>query len=68
MSHIVCWRESEEKMVCIDREEARDKAIKEYIDSKLQELLNTLIQQHEIEITLDPNTLKGAGRWRRKQQ
>jgi hypothetical protein len=64
---IVCWRESEERIVCVDKEEARDKALKEYIDSKLQEMLQMLAQQYEIEVTLDPSTLKGVGRWRKKQ-
>lgn len=64
---IVCWRESEERIVCVDKEEARDKALKEYIDSKLQEMLQILTQQYELEVTLDPTTLKGVGRWRKKQ-
>jgi len=64
---IVCWRESEERIVCVDKEEARDKALKEYIDSKLQEMLQILTQQYEVEVSLDPTTLKGVGRWKRKQ-
>jgi hypothetical protein len=30
--------------------------------------IEELVWQYEIEVSLDPSTLKGAGKWRRKQQ
>jgi len=61
MTNMVCWEE-DGKMVCWDEETYREKRIKEYIDSKLKELL----ENYEVEITIDPTTLKGVGKWRKK--
>jgi hypothetical protein len=63
MTYLVCFKEADRE-VCFEEEELREKRIKEYIDSKLKELLT----QYEIEISIDPSTLKGVGKWQRKQQ
>jgi len=30
-------------------------------------IINEITQQYEVEVTLDPQTLKGVGRWRKKR-
>jgi len=66
MSTIICF-EVEGQIVC-EREEDRarrelEERLRKYIEDKLKEL----VEQYEIEVTLDPQTLKGVGRWRKKR-
>lgn len=69
MSTVICFEEAGE--VRCEREEdmARrelEKRLKQHVEAKLAELLKTLVEQYEIEVTLDPQTLKGVGRLRKK--
>jgi hypothetical protein len=62
----VCFEERGE--IKCEREEERmarelEEKLRKYIEDKLKELT----EQYEIEVTLDPQTLKGAGRWKRKK-
>jgi hypothetical protein len=67
----VCWEEAGETR-CEREEERRarelEEKLKQHAEAKLVEMLKALVEQYEIEVTLDPSTLKGVGRWRRKQQ
>jgi len=70
LSMITCWEEAGE--IKCEREEDRrarelEERLKQHIESKLLELLSKLTQEYEIEVSLDPSTLKGVGRWKRKQ-
>ena len=70
MSMITCWEEAGE--IKCEREEDRrarelEERLKQHIESKLLELLSKLTQEYEIDVSLDPSTLKGVGRWKRKQ-
>jgi N-acetylglutamate synthase/N-acetylornithine aminotransferase len=51
-----------EKGELMQEREATLEDLKEYIDSKLQELLT----QYEIEITVDLQSGRGVGRWRKR--
>jgi len=70
LGSIVCWYEADE-VRCEGEEERRarelEERIKQHVEAKIQELLQKLVQEYEIEVSLDPNTMKGVGRWRRKQ-
>jgi hypothetical protein len=71
VSTIMCFEEAGE--VRCEREEERrarelEERLKQHVELKLVELLSKLTQKYEIEVTLDPSTLRGVGRWRRKQQ
>jgi hypothetical protein len=62
MKYIICLKEDDHE-TCLDEEER----LKKYMEAKLEELLKALVEQYEIEVTLDPQTLKGVGRWKRKK-
>jgi len=62
MRYLVCFKE-DDREVCLDEEELREKRIKEYIDSRIQELLT----QYDIEISIDQASGKGVGKWKKKQ-
>jgi hypothetical protein len=66
----VCF-EVEGELRCESEEErARrelEEKLKQHIETKLVELLQRLIQEYEIEVTIDIKEGKGVGRWRRKQ-
>jgi hypothetical protein len=62
MSYVVC-REEKGELYCIDAEDV----LKEYIASKLKELLRELVEQYEIEITLEIKTGKGVAKFRKKE-
>jgi len=70
VSSIICF-EVEGQIVC-EREEDRrarelEEKLKQHLGSKLLELLKTLIEQYELEITVNIESGKGVGRWKRKQ-
>jgi len=70
MSTIICWEEAGE--IKCEREEDRrarelEERLKQHVETKLLELLSKLTQEYEIEVSLDPSTLKGVGRWRKKR-
>jgi ribosome-associated translation inhibitor RaiA len=70
LSSIVCWEEAG-KIRCEGEEERRarelEEKLKQYVETKLAELLSKLTQEYEIEVTIDVKEGKGVGRWRRKQ-
>jgi methyl coenzyme M reductase beta subunit len=37
--------------------------LSKYVDMKIQDL----VTKYDIEVTIDPTTFKGVGRWRKKQ-
>jgi hypothetical protein len=70
VSMIVCFEEGGE--VRCEREEERarrelEERLKRHVETKLVELLKSLVEQYEIEVTVDIQSGKGVGRWRRKQ-
>jgi hypothetical protein len=70
VSTIICFEVNGE-IKCESEEERRarelEEKLKQHVEAKLAELLKTLVEQYEIEVSLDPSTLKGVGRWRKKQ-
>jgi phosphotransferase system HPr-like phosphotransfer protein len=71
MSSIICWEEAGE-VRCEGEEERRarelEEKLKQHLEAKLAEMLKTLVEQYEVEITVNVAEGKGVGRWRRKQQ
>ena len=70
MSTIICF-EVEGQVVC-EREEDRrarelEEKLKQHIEAKLEELLKALVEQYELEITIDIKSGRGVARWRRKR-
>jgi ribosome-associated translation inhibitor RaiA len=71
VSSVICFEEAGE--VRCEREEERvrrelEEKLKQHVEAKLAELLQRLTQEYEIEVTVDIQTGRGVGRWRRKQQ
>ena len=71
MSTVICFEEAGE--IKCEREEERwarelEERLRKHIEDKLSELLTKFTEEYEIEVSLDPNTLKGAGKWRKKQR
>lgn len=67
MSTIICFEDRCEREEERARRELEEK-LKQHIETKLAELLSKLTQEYEIEVTVDIQSGKGVGRWRRKQQ
>jgi len=70
LSTITCWEETGE--IKCEREEDRrarelEERLKQYINAKLEELLKALVEQYEVEITINVADGKGVGRWKKKQ-
>jgi hypothetical protein len=70
VSTIVCF-EVEGELRC-EREEERarrelEERLKQHMEAKLTELLQTLVEQYEMEVTVDIQSGKGVGRWRKKR-
>jgi ribosome-associated translation inhibitor RaiA len=70
VSTIVCFEEAGE--VRCEREEERrarelEEKLKQHVETKLTELLQTLVEQYEMEVTVDIQSGKGVGRWRKKR-
>jgi hypothetical protein len=65
LSSIVCFEDRCEREEDLKRRELEER-LKQHIEQRLQELLQRLTQEYEIEVSLDPSTLKGVGRWKRK--
>jgi hypothetical protein len=70
LSSIICWEEegltkcgSEEDLKIKELEER----LKQHLEAKLSEMLKTLVEQYEIEITVNVAEGKGVGRWRKKR-
>jgi hypothetical protein len=66
----VCWEDNGE--IKCEREEDRrarelEERLKQHMEAKLFELLKALVEQYEIDVSLDPTSGKGVGRWKRKQ-
>jgi hypothetical protein len=71
VSTIVCFEEAGELKCEREEERARrelEEKLKQHVEAKLVELLQRLTQEYEIEVTIDPASFRGVGRWRRKQQ
>jgi cell shape-determining protein MreC len=70
VSTIVCWEEA--GVVKCEREEERarrelEEKLKQHVETKLAELLQRLVQEYEMEVTIDVKEGKGVGRWRKKR-
>jgi Ni,Fe-hydrogenase maturation factor len=70
VSSIICWEEAGE--VRCEREEdvkrrELEERLKQHLEAKLSEMLKTLVEQYEIEITVNVAEGKGVGRWRKKR-
>jgi hypothetical protein len=70
MSTIICFEEA--GVVKCEREEERarrelEERLKKHVEAKLVELLKTLVEQYEIEVTIDIQNGKGVGRYRVKR-
>jgi hypothetical protein len=70
VSSIICFEEAGE-LRCEREEELRfrelEEKLKQHVETKLLELLKTLIEQYEMEITVNIESGKGVGKWKRKQ-
>ena len=70
MSTIICF-EVEGELKCEREEDLKMKGLeerlKQHFETKLLELLKALVEQYEIEITVNIESGKGVGKWRRKQ-
>jgi hypothetical protein len=66
LSTIVCF-EVEGELRCESEEERARRELEERLKQHVEALLKTLVEQYEIEVTLDPSTLRGVGRWRKKR-
>ena len=66
MSSIICF-EVEGQIVCEREEDRRARELEERLKQHIEAKLKELVEQYEIEVTLDPQTLKGVGRWRKKR-
>jgi cell shape-determining protein MreC len=70
LSSIVCFEEA--GVVKCEREEERarrelEEKLKQHVETKLAELLQRLVQEYEMEVTIDVKEGKGVGRWRKKR-
>jgi hypothetical protein len=65
LSSIVCFEDR-----CESEEERRARELevklKQHVEAKLEELLKTLVERYEIEVTVDLRSGRGVARWRRK--
>jgi sensor domain CHASE-containing protein len=67
VSTVICFEEQGE--IRCEREEERarrelEEKIKQHLEAKLKEL----VEQYEIEITVNVQEGKGVGKWRKKQR
>jgi ribosome-associated translation inhibitor RaiA len=66
VSTIVCFEDRCEREEDVKMRELEEK-LKQHVETKLVELIQRLTQEYEIEVTIDPSTMKGVGRWRKKR-
>jgi sensor domain CHASE-containing protein len=67
LSSIICVEEQGE-LRCEREEERARRELEERIKQHLEAKLKELIEQYEIEITVNVQEDKGVGKWRKKQQ
>jgi hypothetical protein len=65
----VCFEEKGE--IRCEREEERrarelEEKLKQRVEAKLEEMLKTLVERYEIEVTVDLQSGKGVGRFKKK--
>jgi hypothetical protein len=69
VSTVICFEEAGETRC--EREEERvrrelEEKLKQHVEAKLAEMLKTLVERYEIEVTVDLQSGKGVGRFRKK--
>jgi sensor domain CHASE-containing protein len=67
LSSIICFEEAG-KLRCESEEERARRELEEKLRKHIEAKLKELIEQYEIEITVNVQEGKGVGKWRKKQQ
>lgn len=67
MSSFICF-ETEEGLRCEREEERARRELEEKLKQHLEAKLKELIEQYEMEITVNVQEGKGVGKWRKKQR
>jgi hypothetical protein len=66
VSTVICFEDR-----CEREEERRarelEERLKQHLEDKLAEMLKALVEQYEIEVTIDIQTGKGVGKWKKKR-
>jgi 5-carboxymethyl-2-hydroxymuconate isomerase len=67
VSTVICFEEAGE-LRCEREEERARRELEEKLTKHIEDKLKQLIEQYEIEITVNVQEGKGVGKWRKKQQ
>jgi N-acetylglutamate synthase/N-acetylornithine aminotransferase len=66
VSSIACWEEKGE-VKCEREEDLKRRELEEKIKHYIEDKLKELVEQYEIEVTVDLQSGRGVGRWRKKR-
>jgi 5-carboxymethyl-2-hydroxymuconate isomerase len=67
LSTVICFEEAGE-LRCEREEDRARRELEERIMKHIEAKLKELIEQHELEITVNVQEGKGVGKWRKKQR